>query len=169
MTRKPVKIEICSCRELDPDLPSTVIMWYQGEPFSHILVVVTYDDGFEEIFHSVERGVCREPLSPYLKDHVLPHRIQLKPQNYRTYSDVVAYMEGSLGIKYSKLSQFIGYALSFLRPRMRDGRARMKCSDFVVDVIRNGLRYTTDDIDEDFTTPKQALGLAATLEVMPTP
>ena len=162
-----MKFEIAACCETDPDLQSRGIMAVNRAPYSHVLIIVNG----KWVYHAVGRGVCREPLEEILKDHHLPHRIELSALIAQADGEMVdpesfalAYLRGSLGIKYG-LGQYLGFLFRFLRRFTNNDRQQMVCSEFVADFIEKGLGYEIPaDLDHDFVTPAQVVALALQLK-----
>ena len=95
-----MKVDVCTFREVTPDLFSRLIMWWTGAQCSHVGLVYVGSDDIEYIFHSIERGSLREPLVDSVKDSFIMHRIAI-PLDC-SLEEWEAYVSENSGIEYSQ-------------------------------------------------------------------
>lgn len=126
-------VEIAVVREIKPDLFSRLIQFFTKAAYSHVMIIVNGS----VVYHAIGRGVVKEYLTEVLDGNsVICDRFEVELSN-EDY--VVAYMEGSLGIRYS-LFQCAAIVLRLLRPLALQGRGSMHCAEFVADVWTNAMK-----------------------------
>lgn len=133
--------------EIKPDFVSRCIMWAQRRPYSHIGIV--FDD---QIVHAVGKGVCIEPVWPYLKQRkiVMEKEVSLHCSRDR----FLGFIEGESGKEYSNW-QLVAIALGV--PWFPNGDKKRICSEFVANVLLKfgNVGRIPESFDYlDYVTPK---------------
>ena len=85
-----LKIEIASSRPIGWRIGSEIIMWYQNNNYSHVLVILN-----DMVFQSTHLRVNVIPLELFLLDHVIVERLEIQ----KAKCDF-EFLFGSLGKKY---------------------------------------------------------------------
>lgn len=128
-----------------PDLPSRLVMTFQRTPYSHVAFHVG-----GEIIHAVGKGVCREPISEFMRSHRI---VAGRDVELHCSSEVFwARIEGELGKEYSQaqlLRIATGWKIWF---GDNDSRKRI-CSEFVAALLHEYSIHKFDG-DLDVVTPR---------------
>lgn len=155
-----IQVDVVWMAETKPDWGSSLIMWWQGTPYSHVALVVG-----SEVCHAIDRGVCIEKLETYLQDHriVFKKTIDLKC----SIEELMAFCDGEAGKEYSDM-QLVGIALladpstrigRWLRNRswFLNGDSKRICSEFVAKILSKwSPRYVVTG-ELDYITPRDLL------------
>lgn len=120
-----MNIQVMFTRENDPDTMSSAIMMRDKANFSHVLIVFVDDNGKNQIFHAVGKGVCVEDYDKYFETHSAPEIFDVELNVSRDY--FMGFVRGMKGKEYSQ-SQLAAIAFGKTED---NGDEKMICSELV--------------------------------------
>lgn len=163
MTRKKaIEVWVFASAEKVPDTVSRGIMRFTRAVYSHVGILVVYDDGTRIIFHAVENGVCMVDAALFLETHNFPELINITPLMTKTPDQAEGWLEAKLDLPYS-FAQYPGVVFSFLatfpltRRFVANGKVAYFCSEFAAEFIEWSCAIDLWGI-LDIVTPPQCIG-----------
>lgn len=151
----PMKFEIFSSRETDPDFASRRIMKFLGTNYSHVGMIV---DG-KMIYHSTAPVVNKLPVNVFLVDHEFAHRIEFNLTEREQYFSL-GWLEGRIGMDYAQ-SQYLGFLFDWTRKYVSNKKSKTICSEYATRWMRAcaGVKDARL-VGLDFLSPVDAIAIA---------